>query len=322
MARIEFVSSDEILSAMDTLVPKLFAMGSSQALTGAGFVALLKQVSPAVAAAMQSQIWMGTAPQGQQGSITPSELAIFIQRYVNERIEHGDFRDFQGYYSQKLLPTLVGLFQASQDLQRPLVFSRLKNNTLSAELIEPHEVQFSTSSFYPALPTNVTASQSLKQPSYKWDNTITFSNSSTTASAYLSTAYIQKYMTFSTKLAAGTIYSSQPLFQDSTAFVVNGVFDNGGKMEAMYFQDTTDEMLSVHKPLYDITYYANGNVFRNFDPQASFYIGKNAEGYVTVKTPISTTIAESGTTTLDLDLRADGVFIATSDIFASLTDQF
>jgi len=321
MARIEYATSDDIISAMDTLVPSLLSQGNSSYLTGSGFATQLASVNKTVAAAMQSQIWFGTAPQGLRGDIYPSELGIFIQRYINERIEHGDFRDFQGYYAQKLLPTIIALFQASQDLGRPLMFTKLKNNTLTAELIEPFEVQFSVDSLYPALPAGVTASQSIEQQSFKWDNTLTFANANTDAT-YTSTAYIQKYISLSTKLAAGTIYADQPLFQDSTAFVLNGIFDNGGVMEGMYWQDTTDEILSIQKPVYDVTYLANGKVFRNFDPNVSMYIGKNSEGYVSVKVPFSQSIDASGTATVALDLRLDGMFIATTDVFSSITGQF
>ena len=325
--RIEIVSSEEILSAMDSAASSLIAQGNKTYMTGAGFLALLQKINPSVATAYGSQIWLGTSPTGLGGQVAPQELGIFIQRYVNERIEHGDFRDFQGYYAQKLLPTLVGMFQASADLQKPLVFTKLQSNTLTAELIEPFEVQFSTSNPFPSLPTNVSVKQSITQPSFTWENTLTFTNSSTTASAELHSAYFQKYITFDTSLAAGTIYSdyagnySQPLFQDQTAFVVNGLFDGSGVLEGMYFQNTTSQALSIQRPVYDYTYLANGKVFRNFDPNMSMYVGKNSKGYIGIKVPLDTSIAASSTATQDLHLHVDGMFIATDEVFASITGQ-
>ena len=325
--RIETVSSEEILSAMDTVAAQLIAKGNQSYMTGAGFQAQLASVSKPVATAYTSQFWLGSSPSGMGGQIAPQELGIFIQRYVNERIEHGDFRDFQGYYAQKLLPTLLGIFQASADLQKPVVFTKLQSNTLSAELIEPLEVQFSTSNPFPALPTDISVKQSITQPAFTWENTLTFTNSSTTASVELHSAYFQKYITFDTSLAASTIYSdyasnySQPLFQDQAAFVVNGLFDGSGVLEGMYFQNTTTQNLSVQRPVYDYTYLANGKVFRNFDPNMSMYVGKNSKGYIGIKVPLDTSIAESSTATQDLHLHVDGMFIATDEVFNSITGQ-
>lgn len=324
--RIEAVSSEEILSAMDTMAASLISQGSQSFLTGSGFLAKLQQVSPAVAKAYTSQFWLGASPSGMSGQIAPLELGIFIQRYVNERIEHGDFRDFQGYYAQKLLPTILGLFQASADLQKPVVFTKLQSNTLSAELIEPLEVQFSVANPFPDLPTNITVAQSITQPAFNWDNTLTFTNSSASA-VPLHSAYFQKYITFDTTLAAGTIYSayagnySQPLFQDQAAFVVNGLFDGNGALEGMYFQNTTTQNLSIQRPVYNFTYLANGKVFRNFDPNMSMYVGKNSKGYIGIKVPLDTTVAASGTATQALNLQVDGMFIATDEVFNTITGQ-
>lgn len=325
--RIETVSSEEILSAMDTLASSLIAQGNQSYLTGSGFLASLQSVNRAVAQAYTSQFWLGSSPSGMAGQIAPLELGIFIQRYINERIEHGDFRDFQGYYAQKILPTILGLFQASADLQKPVVFTKLQSNTLTAELIEPLEVQFSTSNPFPSLPTNVSVKQSITQPSFTWKNTLTFTNASTTASVELHSAYFQKYITLDTSLAAGTIYSdyagdySQPLFQDQAAFIVNGLFDGSGVLEGMYFQNTTTQNLSIQRPVYDYTYLANGKVFRNFDPNMSMYVGKNSKGYIGIKVPLDTSIAESSTATQDLHIHVDGMFIATDEVFNSITGQ-